>query len=136
MSQYIPENIRQSVALRADYRCEYCRIHRDDLFFIYQIDHIISLKHDGLTEIDNLAFACSLCNQNKGPNLGTYLSGSKRLVRLFNPRQDKWFAHFEVQNGEILPKTRIGAATIKVLDMNNIDRIILRQGLMEIGRYP
>ena len=136
MSQYIPENIRQSVALRADYRCEYCHIHRDDLFFIYQIDHIISLKHDGLTEIDNLAFACSLCNQNKGPNLGTYLSGSKRLVRLFNPRQDKWFAHFEVQNGEILPKTRIGAATIKVLDMNNIDRIILRQGLMEIGRYP
>ena len=136
MSQYIAENIRQSVALRADYRCEYCRIHRDDLFFIYQIDHIISLKHDGLTEIDNLAFACSLCNQNKGPNLGTYLSGSKRLVRLFNPRQDKWFAHFEVQNGEILPKTRIGAATIKVLDMNNIDRIILRQGLMEIGRYP
>ena len=136
MSRYIAEHIKAFVALRADYRCEYCRIHKDDLFFTYQIDHIISLKHDGLTEINNLAFACSLCNQNKGPNLGTYLLGSKRLIRLFNPRIDKWTHHFEVESGEILPKTRIAAATIKVLDLNNIDRVILRQGLMEIGRYP
>lgn len=123
------------VASRANLCCEYCRIHRDDLFFVYQIDHIISIKHGRLTIILNLAFACSLCNQNKGTNLGTYLLG-KRLIRLFNPRTDKWFDHFDILNGEILAKTKIGAAPIKVLDLNNIDRVILRQGLMEIGRYP
>ena len=136
MSRYIPENIREFLAERANHRCEYCRIHKDDLFFVYQIDHIISLKHEGLTEANNLALACSLCNQNKGTDLGTYLSSSKRLIRLFNPRQDKWLDHFDIQNGEILAKTRISAATIKVLDLNNIDRVILRQGLMAIGRYP
>lgn len=136
MSRYIAENIREFVALRAKHKCEYCYIHKDDLFFVYQIDHIISLKHEGLTEPNNLAYACSLCNQNKGTDLGTYLPGSKRLIRLFNPRQDKWFDHFEIQNGEILPKTRIATATVKVLDLNNIDRVILRQGLMAIGRYP
>ena len=136
MSQYIPENMRKAVALRANNRCEYCRIHKDDQFFFFQIDHIISLKHGGLTELKNLANACSFCNQFKGTNLGTYLFGSKRLVRLFNPRLDKWNDHFEINHGEILAKTRIGAATIKVLEMNNVDRIILRQELMEIGRYP
>ena len=136
MSRYISENLRELVAIRANHRCEYCRIHKDDLFFVYQIDHIISLKHDGITKANNLAYACSLCNQNKGTDLATYLSGSMRLVRLFNPRKDKWFEHFEIDNGEILPKTRIAAATIKVLDLNNIDRVILRQSLTIIGRYP
>ena len=95
MSRYIAENIRQSVALRAFQRCEYCRVHKDDLFFVFQIDHIISIKHGGLTELENLAYVCSPCNQFKGSNLGTYLPGSKRLVRLFNPRKDRWFAHFD-----------------------------------------
>jgi hypothetical protein len=30
----------------------------------------------------------------------------------------------------------IAAATIKVLDLNNVDRIILRQALIEEERYP
>jgi HNH endonuclease len=136
MNRYIPDYLRKLVANRALHRCEYCHIHEEDLFFVYQIDHIISLKHEGLTEANNLAYACSMCNQNKGTDLGTYITGSKRLVRLFNPRKDKWIEHFEVQDGEIIAKTRIAIATIKVLDLNNIDRVILRQGLISIGRYP
>ena len=76
-----------------------------------------------------------MCNQNKGTDLGTYLPDYKRLVRLFNPRKDSWNSNFEVHNGVFIGKTNIGLATIKVLDLNNIDRIILRQTLIEAERY-
>ncbi|MEK7257026.1 MAG: HNH endonuclease [Bacteroidota bacterium] len=124
------------VAERAGYRCEYCRVLEEDMFFVYQVEHIISRKHGGATELSNLAYACSICNPNKGTDLGTILPGSLRLIRLFHPRKDKWQNHFEVENGEILPKTKIGAATVKVLDLNHPDRIILRRVLEQAGRYP
>lgn len=136
MSRYIPDNLRLTIAVNAEFRCEYCRIHEDDQFYTFQVDHIISLKHGGTTELNNLAYTCSLCNQNKGSNLGTFLPNSKRLIRLFHPRKDKWATHFSIDFGEIIPKTLIASATIKVLDLNNVDRIILRQALMEEGRYP
>ncbi len=136
MSRYISDNLRSSIAENAHFRCEYCRIHEEDQFYTFQVDHIISLKHGGKTEWINLAYTCSVCNQNKGSNLGTYLPNSKRLIRLFNPRNDSWNTHFKIDSGEIIPKTLIGAATIKVLDLNNIDRIILRQALTDEKRYP
>lgn len=136
MSRYISESSRTLIASKANFRCEYCCIHEDDQFYTFQVDHIISLKHGGKTEWINLAYTCSVCNQNKGSNLGTYLPNSKRLIRLFNPRNDSWNTHFKIEYGEIIPKTLIGAATIKVLDLNNIDRIILRQALTDEKRYP
>jgi hypothetical protein len=135
MSRYISEKLRLDIALFANFRCEYCRVHEDDLFFSFQIDHIISIKHGGETELSNLAYSCSMCNQNKGSNLGTYLPDSKRLVRLFHPRKDHWNTHFEVEDGVIVGKTRIGLATIKILELNNPDRIILRKELILDGRY-
>ena len=135
MSRYISEKLRLDVALSSNFRCEYCRVHEDDLFFSFQIDHIISVKHGGESDIDNLAYSCSDCNQNKGSNLGTYLPNSNRLIRLFHPRKDSWKAHFEINEGKIIGKTKIGLATIKVLDLNNPDRIILRKELQLEGRY-
>jgi HNH endonuclease len=136
MSRYIPDTIRLSVKQRAQNRCEYCRVHQDDFFFPFEIDHIISLRHDGLTTIANLALSCSTCNRFKAADIGTYLDGNKRFIRLFNPRIDNWFKHFEVNNGEIIALNSIARATIKLLDLNNPDRIILRQILIMAQRYP
>lgn len=136
MSRHIPETLRLATAQRAGYRCEYCRVFERDMVYRFQGDHIISRKHGGETILENLAYACSTCNQNKGPDLGTYLPGSKRLVRLFNPRRDHWSMHFELNAGQIIPLTKIGAATVKVLDLNHPDRIILRRTLMDAGCYP
>lgn len=47
MNRYIADSVRQLVAQRANYRCEYCGIHKDEAFYPFQIDHIISLKHGG-----------------------------------------------------------------------------------------
>jgi HNH endonuclease len=136
MSRYIAETLRLAVKKRANLCCEYCLLHQDDFFFPFEIDHILSMRHGGLTVYVNLALSCSICNRNKAADIGTYLDGKRRFVRLFNPRIDVWANHFEINHGEIFPLTPIGRATVKLLDLNNPDRIILRQVLMTAGRYP
>ena len=136
MSRYISDIFRQKVKERAKYCCEYCRIHQEDVFFPFEIDHIISLRHGGKTILDNLALSCGACNRTKAADIGTYLNDKLEFVRLFNPRKDDWKLHFEINRGEILPLTLIGQATVKLLDLNNPDRIILRQLLMTAKRYP
>jgi hypothetical protein len=102
-----------------------------------RIDHIISIKHGGKTKAENLAYACPICNGNKGSDLGTILDQqSDKIVRFFNPRKDNWFEHFEVDNGFLLAKSDIGASTIKIFDFNREQDILYRQKLMAIGLYP
>ncbi len=134
--RYVSAVIRSAVASRAEFRCEYCLVAEIDLVYIFQLDHIISFKHGGSSEIHNLAYACSFCNQAKGSDLGTYLPGSNRLIRLFHPRRDRWRQHFTIDDGEIIALTKIGAATVQVLELNQPDRILLRRELMAIGHYP
>jgi HNH endonuclease len=136
MSRHIPDILRLFVKQRANNRCEYCRINQEDFFFPFEINHVLSVRHGGFTISENLALSFSICNRHKAADIGTYLDGNRRFVRLFNPREDDWGAHFEVNHGEILSLTNIGRATIKLLDLNNPDRIILRQILMNAGRYP
>ena len=45
----IPKNLREQVARRAKYRCEYCLVPERFLATIFHIDHIRSLKHGGPT---------------------------------------------------------------------------------------
>ena len=135
-SHYIPDKLRQKVKQCADNRCEYCLIHQDDFFFSFEIDHILSLRDEGKTKLDNLALSCGTCNRNKAADIGTYLDSKMQFVRLFNPRIDIWSEHFEINRGEIIALSLIGQATIKLLDLNQPDRIILRQVLMQAKRYP
>ena len=126
MNRYIPDSLKKQVIERANYRCEYCL--QPDLFayIAHQIDHIISIKHGGQNNLDNLAYACFQCNINKGSDIGTMLLPDRIFIRLFNPREDDWHDHFEIDNGVIYAKTTIGQATIKVLNLNDINRIIER----------
>jgi hypothetical protein len=130
------EVLRFNIAKRAENRCEYCRIHEDDMFIGFEIDHIIANKHGGGDEIENLAYACPHCNQHKGSDLVTFVDSYDDIVMLYNPRKHIWEEHFETNLGEIIAKTKIGRATVKLLKMNDIDLIILRNMLSEIGRYP
>lgn len=136
MRPYFPKNLKKLVAERAGYRCEYCRVHEKDSFLPFEIDHIVSLKHGGGNEISNLAFACPHCNQHKGTDLVTFLKSYGDIVAIFNPRTQKWEEHFTQSDGQILPKTRVAEATIKLLRFNELERIIHRQLLMEIGAWP
>jgi hypothetical protein len=136
MRQAIPAKVRELMAKRAEHRCEYCRFHEDDLFFSFEVDHIVSVKHGGGNEPENLAFPCPHCNNHKGSDLTTILDDYDDIVRLFNPRIHDWVAHFQAIDGEIVSLTRIGQATIKLLRFNQADLVILRQLLTQAGRYP
>ncbi len=136
MSRNIPEKLKSLVAKRAGHACEYCLVHQDDLIFGCQIDHILSIKHGGKTLPDNLAYSCLVDNVNKGSDLGTVLLPGKKPIRFFNPRTDKWHEHFELSDGLILPKTKIGEAIVKILQFNSPERVLRRQLLMQAGKYP
>ncbi|MBK6479683.1 MAG: HNH endonuclease [Saprospiraceae bacterium] len=136
MSQNIPDYLRRQVGARANFRCEYCRRLEVDSFFRYQCDHIIRRKHGGDTKFENLAYACPICNSAKGSDLATLSKDLKNLVRLFNPRIDTWSEHFKLESGTIISSTEIGTATIKLLKLNEVNRILERLDLIQAGLYP
>lgn len=136
MRQKIAEKVRQIVAQRAHLRCEYCLVHQDDMFVSYAVDHIIAIKHGGGNELSNLAYTCPYCNQYKGSDFATFLESYDDIVVLFNPRKHDWDEHFEAIDGEIIPLTRIGQASVKIFRFNEPDLLILRQILSQVGRYP
>ena len=136
MSRYISQEIRLLVAERADFRCEYCLIHEDDSYLSFQIDHIISIKHGGDDNLDNLAHSCVSCNRAKGSDIGSVLLPDRDFIRLFNPRTDTWENHFKILGAEIIPLSAVGKVTIKILGLNNELRLVEREALIEIGRFP
>lgn len=134
MSSYIPPKLRESVAERAHNCCEYCLIPERFSFFKFHLDHIIGLKHGGETTLENLANSCSVCNENKGSDIATYVGNPEYIVRFFNPRKEKWAEHFKLdKSGEIIPLTDIGKATEKIFRFNHPDSIIERRELIEKG---
>ncbi len=83
MNSFVSEETRRLVAERADFLCEYCLLHEDDGFFAFQVDHIISRKHGGSSELENLAFTCPVCNRRKGSDLGTLSRSVGTLIPFF-----------------------------------------------------
>lgn len=136
MSTGLPGSLRRLVAERANFRCEYCLVYEVDSFLPFQVDHIVSQKHGGSDEPENLAYACPHCNQHKGTDLTTFLDTYEDIVSLFHPKLHDWWEHFEMNDGEIIAKTRRALATIKVLKLNQAERLMHRQILAEIGHYP
>ncbi len=129
----VSDKIRKTVEHRVNHRCEYCQIHSNDMFLSFELDHIIPIKHGGSNDFENLALACPHCNQHKGSDFATIFKN--QIIRLFNPRVDKWPDHFEVFNGEINSKSKVGEASIKIFHFNEPDLIILRQLLSKNWSY-
>jgi len=104
-------------------------------FFGCQVEHIISEKHGGPTAEENLAYSCVYCNRYKGTDIAS-LSGSGQLCRFFNPRTDRWAEHFRLERFTIVPLTDIGEVTARILDVNHPDRLLEREMLCRVQRYP
>lgn len=136
MSLKVPNHLRLLVAERAGYRCEYCHVPELFLATTFHIDHIVSLKHGGQTVLGNLCFSCPHCNQYKGTDVAALVDlKSKKAIRFFDPRQDIWNEHFEIKEGEILSKTKIGEATVRIFNFNLPERVMLRMELKRIGYF-
>jgi hypothetical protein len=106
------------------------------MFFGCEVDHIISEKHGGQTGADNLAYACAFCNRSKGSDVGSIVQRTGAFVRFFNPRTDLWADHFALDGVTIMTLSDMGDVTARILDFNNGERLLERQTLQTLGRYP
>ncbi len=125
----IPADIRKVVIERAENRCEYCLMPDDDELnnYTHHIDHIRSLKHRGTSNLDNLAYACMLCNAAKGADIGTTHDECGDFVYFFNPRKDNWSDHFELVDSVIESRTATGWVITLMLRFNTPERIEARR---------
>jgi hypothetical protein len=57
------------------------------------------------------------------------------VVRLFDPRRQSWKRHFEWVGALIVGRTQTCRATVAVLDVNDPQRVELRQILMNEGDF-
>jgi hypothetical protein len=89
----------------------------------HEVDHIRSLKHGGLSTLENLCWSCAWCNSFKGSDIATHPPDSDEIVPLFNPRTDRWDEHFFWEGPALRGKTAIGSATIALLRINQPERI-------------
>jgi len=135
MPRWISPELGQTIAARANLLCEYCLVAEADTFYGCEVDHIISLKHGGSSEPDNLAYACALCNRSKGSYIGS-ISTTGEFSRFFNPRTDRWSEHFLLGHAFIRPLTTVGEVTAHILEFNNSARLHEREEMIRFGKYP
>ncbi|MCB9456721.1 MAG: HNH endonuclease [Anaerolineaceae bacterium] len=133
----LSDKTRQAVQDRAGNCCEYCRLSATSGIVPFHVDHIIPLKHDGSDDIANLCLACFNCNTYKSHDLTGFDPATQEITPLFNPRQQVWNNHFEIQEDmRITGLTPEGRTTVRVLQMNLEERVESRQVLAEISQYP
>jgi hypothetical protein len=130
-------SIRASVRSRAEYRCDYCRLHETDQpLFSFHVEHIVAKKHHGDDALKNLAWCRPECNFAKSSNLSGRDPVTARVVVLFHPRRQKWRRHFAWEGAALTGLTPCGRATIDVLNINAPHRIELRELLILAGVFP
>ena len=128
---------KRLVRQRAGNCCEYCRLSQSGQLVSFQIDHIIPVKHDGTDEDDNLCLACYDCNIYKGSDVAALDPLTRAATRLYDPRQQVWDEHFRLNpDATISGLTPEGRTTVRVLRINDIERVNQRFGEMAVGDYP
>lgn len=91
---YVSAELRRLVVARAEGVCEYCLIAEEDTFYGCQIDHIISEKHGGPTQIEGVTAIGTVTARILGFNSGERLLERQILQEMnhypsaaaFNPR--------------------------------------------------
>jgi hypothetical protein len=130
---HLPLLLRQVVYDRASGCCEYCLIPEAAVLAGHEIDHIISRKHGGSDETDNLALSCALCNKHKGSDLTSIDPETGEIAPLYHPHRNSWIDHFQLHEAQFMGLTPTGPATIRLLQLNRSDRIEERRLLIAAG---
>ncbi len=127
---YIPNELRRQIINRAAGYCEYCLLPVSVGFLLpHEVDHVIAEKHDGATELANLAYTCWRCNRHKGTDLGSFDPLTGQFSFLFNPRQQVWAEDFSFDEERLVGLTAEGRTTVKLLRLNSSERLAERRRL-------
>ncbi len=133
--------LKKKVRERAGGLCEYCKLPDwlaviDFQVHVFELDHIIAAYHHGEESLENAAYSCFSCNRHKQSNVGAPNPETGRIIRLFNPRKDRWSQHFEWDGPRIVGKTARGRVTIDSLRMNRGAQIEKREWLVKAEISP
>jgi HNH endonuclease len=107
-------------------------------FSVRGFEHIVPASRGGSKSESNAALSCRACNLHKAAHLTGADSESTDEVRLFNPREDSWAEHFQLDPkfGAILGVTSIGRGTVARLQMNSEAQIAARLHWMRLEIFP
>jgi len=121
--QGVPPKSYPDVARRANHQCEYCLAPEEFFNSPFEVEHLVPRARGGADDPTNLALACRNCNGSKLARLMLHDPTTGAQVRIFNPRADRWSAHFTFELVEssihIVGKDAIGRATATHLKMNS-----------------
>jgi hypothetical protein len=137
-SEHSSVDVRDRVKRLAGERCGYCLSQQKYVLGLLEIEHIIPKAKGGGDEEENLWLACRMCNAYKGVQTQARDPVTGRLVKLFNPRKQKWSRHFQwSEDGTlIVGRTACGRATVIALQMNNLIAVTVRQQWVIAGWHP
>jgi len=137
-SKYVPAKLRDLVAKRANFVCEYCRSRENFSAESFAVEHIRPRILGGKTVAENLAYSCLGCNSHKAVKTNAIDPISETSAALFNPRTNNWNEHFawNADFTEIVGLTAVGRATIKTLKLNRKGVKNLRWALFIVGKHP
>lgn len=131
----VPGAMARQVEARAEGRCEYCLMHQALRGATFHVEHIWPTIRGGLTEPDNLAWACPGCNLRKADRSEGRDPDTGAVVPLFHPRSDRWAEHFRWDGYQLLGTTPCGRATVSVLDLNHPRRLLIREAEELFGLF-
>ncbi len=134
----IPASLRSQVRLRAQGKCEYCKISEKAQVAAFHCDHCKPEVAKGETSLSNLAWACPRCNGSKGREEFANDPETSERVPLFNPRRDRWEEHFSWSEDhlKLIALSPTGRATRDRLKMNRPKIISIRELMIRLGLHP
>ena len=134
----IPAKIRAKIRQDFKNRCSYCLLPQIILSSLLEIEHIFPTGKGGNDDENNLCLACRGCNSFKSDRVNGFDSETKKSVKLFNPRKQKWKEHFEFSENysKIIGKTACGRATVRALQINREQAVSARIVWVIANWYP
>jgi hypothetical protein len=127
-----------TVADRAEHRCEYC--HAPEIVFniAFEVEHIIPESRQGTNALHNFALACRSFNQFKSNTQQAWDEVSGVVASQFHPRRDIWDEHFQIDSNtaEIIGLTPTGRVTATCLQMNRPKQITARHHWVLLELFP
>jgi hypothetical protein len=134
----IPDWLRDRVLAQARDRCGYCRSSSAITGTNLEIDHLTPESLGGPTVEANLWAACRDCNNAKKARVEAIDPATDVRVPLFNPRRQRWSAHFAWQEGGLLivGLTPTGRATAQALRLNRPLLVRARRLWIGAGWHP
>lgn len=135
---HVSSRLRQRVARRARFRYEYCRSPQRVTGQTFHADHVRPESKGGISHYMNLCLCCPRCNQVRGNRTEAMDPQTGRRTALFNPRRDRWEAHFKwsLNFSRVVGITPKGRATVQALKLNDRQRVTGRKLWLQLGLLP